>query len=558
VLEANQEAGHVRFAEHPASSPYQQNLDRNPANYAPLTPLSFLERAADVWPERTAVIHGRWRADYAELRRRAHRLAAALAGRGVGLGDTVALMLPNTPAMLDAHYGIPMAGAVINALNIRLEAETIAYILDHGEAKVLLTDPEFAGAIGPALALCERRPLVVDVLDDQFEVAGERLGELTYDELLAEGDPAFEPFYPADEWQAIALGYTSGTTGRPKGVVTHHRGAYLNAIGDILVWEMGLHPTYLWTLPMFHCNGWCFPWAVALQGGTQVCLRRVEPAPIYAAIADHQVTHLCGAPVVMSMLINARAEERRDFDHQVAMMTAAAPPPAAVLQRMAELGVRVTHVYGLTEVYGPATVCAWQSPWDALPAPEQARLQSRQGVRYPVLEGLEVFDPATMIPVPRDGQTIGEIMMRGHDVMKGYLKNPAATAEAFAGGWFHTGDLGVMHADGYLEIKDRSKDIIISGGENISSLEIESALYRHPAVLEAAVVARPDERWGESPCAFVTLKAGAEASESELIEHCRAVLAHFKCPKAVVFTELPKTSTGKVQKNLLRERARAL
>ena len=504
------------------------------------------------------MIHGGWRADYAELRRRAHRLASALGRRGVQPGDTVALMLPNTPAMLDAHYGIPMAGAVINALNIRLEAETIAYILDHGEAKVLLTDPEFSGVIGPALAQLQRRPLVVDVLDDQFAVAGERLGELTYDELLAEGDPGFEPFYPADEWQAIALGYTSGTTGRPKGVVTHHRGAYLNAIGDILVWEMGLAPIYLWTLPMFHCNGWCFPWAVALQGGTQVCLRRVEPAAIYAAIAEHEVTHLCGAPVVMGMLINARQEERRAFDHPVNMMTAAAAPPAAVLQRMAELGIRVTHVYGLTEVYGPATVCAWQASWDGLPAAEQARLQARQGVRYPVLEGLEVMDPAAMTPVARDGQTIGEIMMRGHDVMKGYLKNPEATREAFAGGWFHTGDLGVMHEDGYIEIKDRSKDIIISGGENISSIEVEGALYRHPAVLEAAVVARPDPKWGETPCAFVTLKAGMAASERDLIDHCRAVLAHFKCPRTVVFIELPKTSTGKVQKNLLRERARAL
>jgi fatty-acyl-CoA synthase len=548
----------MRFAEHPASSPFQQNLDQNPANHAPLTPLSFLERAADVWPGRTAVIHGSWRADYAELRRRARRLASALAGRGVQPGDTVALMLPNTPAMLDAHYGIPAAGAVINALNIRLEAETIAYILAHGEARVLLTDPEFAGAIGPALARLPRKPLVVDVLDDQFAVAGERLGELTYDELLAEGDPGFEPLYPADEWQAIALGYTSGTTGRPKGVVTHHRGAYLNAIGDILVWEMGLHPTYLWTLPMFHCNGWCFPWAVALQGGTQVCLRRVEAAAIYAAIAEHQVTHLCGAPVVMGMLVNARAEERCGFDHPVSMMTAAAAPPAAVLQRMAELGIRVTHVYGLTEVYGPATVCAWQGSWDGLPAAEQARLQARQGVRYPVLEGLEVMDPAAMTPVARDGQTIGEIMMRGHDVMKGYLKNPQATRAAFAGGWFHTGDLGVMHADGYIEIKDRSKDIIISGGENISSIEIESALYRHPAVLEAAVVARPDPKWGETPCAFVTLKPGMTASERDLIDHCRAVLAHFKCPRTVVFIELPKTSTGKVQKNLLREQARAL
>ena len=394
--------------------------------------------------------------------------------------------------------------------------------------------------------------------DPVFEVPGERLGELTYDELLAEGDPAFEPCYPADEWQAIALGYTSGTTGRPKGVVTHHRGAYLNAIGDILVWNMGLHPTYLWTLPMFHCNGWCFPWAVALQAGTQVCLRRVEPAAIYAAIAEHKVTHLCGAPVVMGMLINAAPGERRDFDHQVNMMTAAAAPPAAVLQRMAELGIRVTHVYGLTEVYGPSTVCAWQEAWDALPMHERARLQARQGVCYPVLEGLEVMDPATMTPVPRDGRTIGEIMMRGHDVMKGYLKDPKATEAAFMNGWFHTGDLGVMHEDGYIEVKDRSKDIIISGGENISSIEVEGALYRHPAVLEAAVVARPDDKWGETPCAFVTLKDGAAVSERDLIDHCRTILAHFKCPKTVVFAELPKTLTGKVQKNVLRQQAKTL
>jgi fatty-acyl-CoA synthase len=460
----------VRSAEHPASNPYQQGLDRNAANYAPLTPLSFLERAADVWPRRTAVIHGPWRADYATLRARCRRLASALERRGVRPGDTVATMLPNVPAMLDAHYGIPMAGAVINTLNVRLEADTIAYILDHGGAKVLLTDPEYAGVVEAALGRVERKPLVIDVPDPVFEVPGERLGELAYDELLAEGDPDFDPIYPADEWQAIALGYTSGTTGRPKGVVTHHRGAYLNAIGDILVWEMGLHPTYLWTLPMFHCNGWCFPWAVALQGGTQVCLRRVEPGAIYAAIAEHEVTHLCGAPVVMGMLINATAEERRDFDHPLSMMTAAAPPPAAVLQRMAGLGIRVTHVYGLTEVYGPSTVCAWQEAWDDLPIHEQARLQARQGVCYPVLEGLEVMDPATMTPVPRDGDTIGEIMMRGHDVMKGYLKDPEATQAAFKGGWFHTGDLGVMHEDGYIELKDRSKDIIISGGENISSI----------------------------------------------------------------------------------------
>ena len=548
----------MRFARHPETSPYQQNLDRNPANYAPLTPISFLERAADVYPGRTAVIHGGWRADYAELRRRCRRLASALAGRGVRPGDTVAVMLPNVPAMLDAHYGIPMAGAVINALNVRLEAETIAYILDHGEAKVLLTDPEYASVIREALGRTGRDLLVVDVPDAEFEAPGERLGELTYEELLAEGDPAFDPLYPADEWQAIALGYTSGTTGRPKGVVTHHRGAYLNAIGDILVWQMGLNPVYLWTLPMFHCNGWCFPWAVALQGGIQVCLRRVDSAAIYAAIAEHRVTHLCGAPVVMGMIINASPEQRRAFEHPVNMMTAASAPPAAVLQAMAALNIKVTHAYGLTEVYGPATVCAWQGAWDALPVHEQARLQARQGVRYPVLEGLEVMDPETMQPVARDGQTIGETMMRGHVVMKGYLKNPGATAAAFAGGWFHTGDLAVMHADGYLEIKDRSKDIIISGGENISSIEIEGALYRHPSVLEAAVVARPDPKWGESPCAFVTLKSGMTTSEQELIDHCRSVLAHFKCPQTVIFAELPKTSTGKVQKNLLRERARAL
>jgi 3-(methylthio)propionyl---CoA ligase len=548
----------VRFAEHPKTSPYQQDLGKNRANYAPLTPISFLERAADVYPGRTAVIHGRWRADYAELRERCRRLASALARRGVRPGDTVALMLPNVPAMLDAHYGIPMAGAVINALNVRLEAETVAYILDHGEAKVLLTDTEYAPVIKEALALAERRPLVVDVPETEYEVAGERLGELSYDELLGEGDPGFDPLYPADEWQAVALGYTSGTTGRPKGVVTHHRGAYLNALGDILVWEMGLNPVYLWTLPMFHCNGWCFPWAVALQGGTQVCLRRVEPAAIYAAIAEHRVTHLCGAPVVMGMIINAPPEQRRAFEHRVDMMTAASAPPASVLQAMAGLNIKVTHAYGLTEVYGPATVCAWQGAWDALPLPEQARLQARQGIRYPVLEGLEVMDPQTMQPVARDAQTIGEIMMRGHDVMKGYLKNTQATEDAFRGGWFHTGDLAVMHADGYVEIKDRSKDIIISGGENISSIEVEGALYRHPAVLEAAVVARPDPKWGESPCAFVTLKAGMDVSERALIDHCRSVLAHFKCPHSVVFAELPKTSTGKVQKNLLRERARAL
>jgi fatty-acyl-CoA synthase len=552
----------VKLAEHPPSSPYQRNLDRNQANYAPLTPLSFLERTADVFPRRIAWIHGDQRTSYADFRKRCRQLGCALARRGVRPGDTVTVMAPNIPAALEAHYGVPMAGAVLNALNVRLEADSIAYILDHSESKILLTDTEFSPVIRDALGRCTARPQVIDIVDDVFfgagQVPGDRLGGTTYDELLAEGDPGFEPLFPADEWQAISLNYTSGTTGRPKGVVYHHRGAYLNAIGDILVWNMGLHPTYLWTLPMFHCNGWCFPWGIALQAGTQVCLRRVEPGAIYAAIADHKVTHLSGAPVVMGMLINATPGQRRDFDHKVEMMTAAAPPPAAVLQKMAELGVRVTHVYGLTEVYGPSTVCAWQAEWDALPPAERARLQARQGVCYPVLEGLEVMDPETMTPVPRDGAAIGEIMMRGHDVMKGYFKNPEATEAAFRGGWFHTGDLAVMHPDGYIDIKDRSKDIIISGGENISSIEVENALYKHPAVLEAAVVARPDDRWGETPCAFVTLKAGAQATQQELIDHCRGLLAHFKAPKTIVFTELPKTSTGKVQKNVLREQALAL
>ncbi len=548
------------FAEHPKDNPYQQNLDRNPANFAPLTPLSFLERAADVYPQRIAWIHGAQQTSYAEFRQRCRRLAAALVRRGVRPGDTVTVMAPNIPAALEATYGVPMAGAVLNALNIRLEAESIAYILDHSESKVLLTDTEFAPVIKDALAQAQSRPQVIDIVDDLFHggsVPGERLGEATYEELLAEGDPDFAPLYPADEWQAISLNYTSGTTGRPKGVVYHHRGAYLNAIGDILVWSMGLHPTYLWTLPMFHCNGWCFPWAIALQGGTQVCLRRVEPAAIYAAIAEHKVTHLCGAPIVMGMLINATPGQRRDFDHKVEMMTAAAPPPAAVLQKVAELGIRVTHVYGLTESYGPATVCAWQEDWNALPLAEQARVQARQGVCYPVLEGLEVMDPESMTPVPRDGSVIGEIMMRGHDVMKGYFKNPEASAAAFRGGWFHTGDLAVMHPDGYIDIKDRSKDIIISGGENISSIEVEDVLYRHPDVLAAAVVARPDPKWGETPCAFVELKPGAQLTAEEVVAHCRKHLAGFKVPRAVVFGELPKTSTGTIQKFALRERARS-
>jgi fatty-acyl-CoA synthase len=548
----------MKLVAHPETSPYQQGLDRNAANYAPLTPLSFLERAADVFPDRLAVVHGSYRADYRTLRARSRRLASALVQHGVKPGDTVAAMLPNIPPMLEAHHGVPMAGAVLNALNVRLEAETIAYILDHGEAKVLLTDTEFSPVIEQALALASADPLVIDVVDMEEGALGDRLGDLSYEQLLDEGDPGFQPLLPDDEWQAIGLNYTSGTTGPPKGVVVHHRGAYLNAIGDILVWDMPMHPVYLWTLPMFHCNGWCFPWGVCLQAGTHVCLRKVDAAGIYRSLSEHKVTHLCGAPVIMGMLVNATEEERQPFDQKVEMMTAASAPPAAVLQSMADLGIRVTHVYGLTEVYGPATVCAWQEEWNALTPVEQAQKLARQGVPYPVLEGLEVMDPDTMTPVPRDGETIGEIMMRGHDVMKGYLRNPDATEAAFRGGWFHTGDLGVMHADGYIEIKDRSKDIIISGGENISSIEIEGALYRHPAVLEAAVVARPDDKWGETPCAFVTLKAGQQVSEQALIDHCRDLLAHFKAPKTVVIADLPKTSTGKVQKNVLRERAKTL
>jgi 3-(methylthio)propionyl---CoA ligase len=548
----------VRLAGHPGSCAYEQGLERNRANFAPLTPISLIERAADVWPGRTAWVHGDTRASYAAFRARARRLAAALARRAVSPGDTVAVMLPNVPAMLEAHFGVPMAGAVLNSINVRLEPETIAYVLGHGQAKVLLTDPEFAPTVKAALAEVRPRPLVVDAVDRQYRGEAERLGGLSYEELLSEGDEGFEPLYPTDEWQAIGLNYTSGTTGRPKGVVLHHRGAYLAAIGQTLANNVGLHPVYLWTLPMFHCNGWAFPWSVTLQAGTHVCLRRVDAGDIYAAIAAHGVTHLCGAPVVMNLIANAPESVRRPFAHRVQAMTGGAAPPAALLQKMAALGIDMVHLYGLTECYGPASVCAWQEAWDALPEPQRAALQARQGVRYPNLETLEVIDSETMRPVARDGATLGEIMLRGNTIMKGYLKNPAATEEAFRGGWYHTGDLAVMHADGYCEVRDRAKDVIISGGENVSSIEVEGALYRHPAVLEAAVVARPDPKWGESPCAFVTLKDGAEATADELIAHCRGILAHFKCPRTIVFAELPKTSTGKVQKHVLRAQAKTL
>jgi len=536
------------------------DLPRNAANHTPLSPLSLLTRTARVYPNRLAVVHGARRFSWGETASRCRRFASALAARDIGRGDVVAIMAPNIPALLEAHFAVPMLGAVLNALNTRLDAESIAFILRHSGAKVLLADSEYAPIIAPALALLpsEARPLVIDIADDAVP-EGTRLGAIEYEEFLAGGDPAFAFALPSDEWDAISLNYTSGTTGNPKGVVYHHRGAYLNAIGNIVTWEMPHHPVYLWTLPMFHCNGWCFPWTITALAGTHVCLRRVEAGAIYAALADHRVTHLCGAPIVMNLLLNAPPEQRRDLGgRRTRMMTAAAPPPASVIEGMERLGFEITHVYGLTEVYGPVTVCAWQEEWNALPPAEQARLKARQGVPYPVLEGLMVADPVTLAPVPQDGTTMGEVFMRGNVVMKGYLKNPAANAEAFAGGWFHTGDLGVWHEDSYIELKDRSKDIIISGGENISTIEVESVLFRHPAVLEAAVVARPDEKWGETPCAFVTLKPGVQASAAEIIAFCRAHLAHFKAPRTVVFGPLPKTSTGKTQKHLLRDRARAL
>ena len=537
------------------ANPYDTDLDKTAANYVPLSPLSFLERTAETFPDRLAVAHGQRRYTWRQTAERCRRLASALAARGIAKNDTVAAMLTNTPEAVEAAHGVPMAGAVLNMLNTRLDAATIAFILDHGEAKVLLTDTEFAPIIRDALAQAKSAPLVVDVADSEGP-GGDRLGELDYEALLQDGDPEFPGERPSDEWDALSLNYTSGTTGDPKGVVYHHRGAYLNALGNILVWGMKMHPVYLWTLPMFHCNGWCFPWTITAQAGTHVCLRRVEAGAIYAALADEAVTHLCGAPIVMSMLLNADEASRRDFPQRVQMMTAASPPPATVLAGMERLGIDVTHVYGLTEVYGPAVVCAWQDEWSVKPIDEQASLKSRQGVRYPSLEGLYVANPETMAPVPADGATMGEVMMRGNVVMKGYLKNPSASDRAFADGWFHTGDLGVMHPDGYIELKDRSKDIIISGGENISTIEVEGVLYRHPAVLEAAVVARPDEKWGETPCAFITLKPGAEVTADEIIAFTRDNLAHYKCPKIVIFGDLPKTSTGKVQKFVLRDRAR--
>ena len=544
------------------TNPYDEHLGKNPANHQPLTPLTYLERAAKVYPDHTAIAHGRQRISYATFWRRSLQLASALAAKGIAKGDTVSVMLSNTPPMLEAHFGVPMVKAVLHSLNTRLDAAIVAFQLDHADSKVLIVDREFSGIVREALAIAKVRPLVIDFDDPEYaadapHAKGPRIGTLDYEEFVASGDPAFAWSMPDDEWDAISLNYTSGTTGNPKGVVYHHRGAALMAYANTIHAGMGKHPVYLWTLPMFHCNGWCFPWTLAVQAGTHVCLRWVRAKAMYEAIADNGVTHLCGAPVVMSTLINAAEEDKREFPQTVTFNTAAAPPPEAVLAGMADAGFAVTHLYGLTESYGPAVVNEWHSGWDDLDRGARTAKKARQGVRYAALEGLTVMDPETMQETPADGETIGEVMFRGNIVMKGYLKNKAATDEAFAGGWFHSGDLGVMHPDGYIQLKDRSKDIIISGGENISSIEVEDALYKHPAVASCGVVARQDEKWGEVPVAYVELRPGRTATEAEIIEHCRTLLARFKCPKAVIFAEIPKTSTGKIQKFVLRQMAKA-
>ena len=526
------------------------------ANFVPLSPLSFIERVAKVYPDRISVIHGDRRYTWSQTYARTRQLASALNKIGVRKGDTVAIMGANTPETYEAHFGIPMAGAVLNTLNIRLDAATISFILDHGEAKVLITDKEFSETIKEAIQLCVSKPRVIDI-NDTLANEGDLIGEMDYEDFIDDGDPNYNWKLPDDEWQAISLNYTSGTTGNPKGVVYSHRGAYMNSIGNAMAWDLNQGPIYLWTLPMFHCNGWCFPWTIAAYGGTNICLRNVSAAGIYHAIDKHKVNHFCGAPIVLGMIVNASKKEIKPFNYTVKVMTAGAPPPAAILQSITKAGFDVTHTYGLTETYGPATVCAWQDTWADLSEQKKAELNSRQGVNYSVLDKLDVIDPSTMQSVPADGKTMGEVMFRGNNVMKGYLKNPNATKDAMAAGWFHSGDLGVMHPDGYIQLKDRSKDIIISGGENISSIEVENTLYKHPAVLAAAVVAKQDEKWGETPCAFIELKSDAEiVTEDQIINFCRENLAHFKCPTNVIFGELPKTSTGKVQKFVLRERTK--
>ena len=545
------------------ASPFDTGLDRCAANYQPMTPISFMERAATVFADHPAVIHGRQRTSYAAFWDRARRLASALSQRGIGKGDVVSALLSNTPAMLELHYAVPMTGAVLHAMNTRLDAAIVAFQLDHAGTKVLVVDREFSATAAAALEGTEVAPLVVDYDDPEFpedapHPKGAAIGSIEYEDLLAEGDAGFEWVRPVDEWDAITLNYTSGTTGNPKGVVYHHRGATLMAYSNTVHAAVAQHSVYLWTLPMFHCNGWCFPWTLALTGSTHVCLRWVRAGAMYDALADHGVTHLCGAPIVMSTLLGASAEEKRPFTQRVNFSTAAAPPPEPVLAAMADAGFRVTHLYGLTEVYGPAVVNVWQNAWDGLPAADQAQKTARQGVAYAGLEALDVLDPETMQPVPRDGETLGEVMMRGNIVMKGYFKNPDATQQALADGWFHTGDLGVIYPDGYIQLKDRSKDIIISGGENISSIEVEEALYKHPDVTACAVVAMPDQRFGERPAAFVELRTGATVGAEDLIAHCRAHLAHFKCPARVAFIDLPKTSTGKIEKFRLRDVAKGL
>ena len=540
------------------SNIFEKSLDRNAANFTPITPLLFLERSAEVYPDRLAIIHGNFRQTWQQTYERCRRLASALQKHGIGLGDTVAVMLPNIPAMVEAHFGIPMSGAVLNALNTRLDAESIAFMLNHGEAKVVLVDPEFSGVMKKALEIAQlesgRKILVVDVDEKQFDVSGEKLGKLNYEELLAQGDPDFAWQLPADEWQAICLNYTSGTTGNPKGVVYHHRGAAINAVSNILDWDIPKHPIYLWTLPMFHCNGWCFPWTVAARAGINVCLRRVDAQHIFSSIKNYGVTHYCAAPIVHNLLVNAPDHLKEGVPSGVKGLIAGAPPPASIIEGMEKMGFDLTHVYGLTETYGPAAICVQQDDWQTLDIGERARLNARQGVRYHLQQAIAVLNPETLQPVPADGETMGEIMFKGNIAMKGYLKNPKATQEAFEGGWFHSGDLAVIAPDGYVKIKDRSKDIIISGGENISSIEVEDVLYRHPAVLAAAVVAKPDPKWGETPCAFLEIKSGVEVTSDEIIAHCKKYLAGFKVPKVVVFGELPKTSTGKIQKFELRKR----